>query len=142
MVVVVARVARAMGLARFGALSAGGTKVRANASKRKAMSYERIQKEEARLEREVGELLAAARSAEAEEDALHGEGVRGDEVPEACAAGMGGWRRSVRPGCAWTRRPASRPGKGGGWMWPRKPRAGRKRWPARPPASHPARGEG
>ena len=83
----VVRVARAMGLARFGALSVDGTKVRANASKRKAMSYERMQKEEARLEREVGELLAAARSADEEEDALHGESVRGDEAPEVLRGG-------------------------------------------------------
>ena len=75
------RVARSMGLARFGALSVDGTKVRANASKRKAMSYERMKEEEARLEREIGELLAAVRSAE--DDALHGESVRGDETPEA-----------------------------------------------------------
>ena len=79
----VVRTARAMGLASFGALSAGGTKVRANASKRKAMSYERMQREEARLEGEVEDILAAARSADDEEDALHGEGVRGGEVPEA-----------------------------------------------------------
>ena len=60
-------------------------KVRANASKRKAMSCERMQREEARLERETGELLAAVRSAE--EDALHGEGVRGGEAPEALRGG-------------------------------------------------------
>ena len=79
----VVRVARSMGLASFGALSVDGTKVRANASKRKAMSYERMQREEARLEGEIEDILAAARSADDEEDALHGEGVRGGEVPEA-----------------------------------------------------------
>ena len=83
----VVRVARSMGLARFGALSAGGTKVRANASKRKAMSCERMQKEEERLESEIGELLAAARRIDHGEDALHGEDVRGDEVPEALRGG-------------------------------------------------------
>ena len=83
----VVRMARSMGLARFGALSAGGTKVRANASKRKAMSYERMQREEARLEGEIEDILAAALRADAEEDALHGEGVRGDEVPEALRGG-------------------------------------------------------
>ena len=83
----VVRTARAMGLASFGALSVDGTKVRANASKRKAMSYERMQREEARLEGEVEGILAAARSADDEEDALHGEGVRGGEVPEALRGG-------------------------------------------------------
>ena len=83
----VVRMARAMGLASFGALSVDGTKVRANASKRKAMSYERMQREEARLEGEVEGILAAALRADAEEDALHGEGVRGDEAPEALRGG-------------------------------------------------------
>ena len=82
----VVRVAHAMGLTRFGALSAGGTKVRANASKRKAMSYQRMQREEARLEREIDGILAAALRAD-EEDALHGESVRDDEVPEALRGG-------------------------------------------------------
>ena len=52
----VVRVAREMGLARFGKLSIDGTKVRANASKRKAMSYERMLKEEARLQEEIAAL--------------------------------------------------------------------------------------
>ena len=72
-----------MGLASFGSLSVDGPKVRANASKRKAMSYARMKKEEERLEREVGDLLAAARQAGADEDEIHGEDIRGDEVPEA-----------------------------------------------------------
>ena len=49
----VVQVAREMGLARFGKLSVDGTKVRANASKRKAMSYERMGKEAARLQAEI-----------------------------------------------------------------------------------------
>ena len=48
----VVQVAREMGLARFGKLSVDGTKVRANAS-RKAMSYERMGKEAARLQAEI-----------------------------------------------------------------------------------------
>ena len=54
----VVQVAREMGLARFGKLSVDGTKVRANASKRKAMSYERMGKEAARLQAEIEALLA------------------------------------------------------------------------------------
>ena len=46
--------ARELGLARFGKLSVDGTKVRANASKRKAMSYGRMQEEERRLSGEIG----------------------------------------------------------------------------------------
>ena len=49
MFVEVVRVAREMGVVRFGTLSVDGTKVRANASKRKAMSYGRMLTEEARL---------------------------------------------------------------------------------------------
>ena len=74
-------VAREMGLVRFGTLSLDGTKVRAKASKRKAMSYERILKEQARLEKEIEALLAGAVSIDAEEDARYGADVRGDELP-------------------------------------------------------------
>ena len=49
----VVRVAREMGVANFGKLSVDGTKVRANASKRKAMSYGRMLEEERRLEGEI-----------------------------------------------------------------------------------------
>ena len=78
----VVRVARELGLARFGKLSIDGTKVRANASKRKAMSYGRMRKEERRLKGEVEALLNRARDTDAEEDARFGESLRGDELPE------------------------------------------------------------
>ena len=74
-------VAREMGLVRFGTLSLDGTKVRAKASKRKAMSYERMLKEQARLEKEIEALLAGAVSIDVEEDARYGADVRGDELP-------------------------------------------------------------
>ena len=79
--VAVVRLARELGLARFGKLSIDGTKVRANASKRKAMSYGRIAKEERRLRGEIEALLAAAGAADAAEDARLGADVRGDELP-------------------------------------------------------------
>ena len=60
MFVEVVRVAREMGVVRFGTLSVDGTKVRANASKRKAMSYGRMLKEEARLKEEIAGLLDEA----------------------------------------------------------------------------------
>ena len=77
----VVRVARELGLARFGRLSIDGTKVGANASKRKAMSYERMLKEEVRLQEEITALLAQAVAVDAEEDERYGEAVRGDELP-------------------------------------------------------------
>jgi len=59
-----------------------GTKVRANASKHKAMSYGRMVEKERELEAEVARLLAEAERVDAEEDALYGKGKRGDELPD------------------------------------------------------------
>ena len=78
----VVRLARELGFAGLGRVAVDGTKVRANASKRKAMSYGRMRGEEARLKREIAELLAEAEAADAEEDERYGEDVRGDELPE------------------------------------------------------------
>ena len=81
MFVEVVRVAREMGVVRFGTLSVDGTKVRANASKRKAMSYGRMLKEEARLKEEIQGLLDKAGAVDSQEDERYGEPVRGDELP-------------------------------------------------------------
>ena len=78
----VVRLARGMGLAGFGRVSVDGTKVRANASKRKAMSYGRMAREERRLQAEIRALLKTAEAADAAEDARYGEDARGDELPE------------------------------------------------------------
>ena len=77
----VVRLARELGLASFGKLSIDGTKVRANASRRKAMSYGRMVAEERRLSGEIEALLATAGEADAAEDARVGAEVRGDELP-------------------------------------------------------------
>ena len=81
MFVEVVRVAREMGVVRFGTLSVDGTKVRANASKRKAMSYGRMLQEEARLKEEIEGLLERAGAVDGEEDERYGEEMRGDELP-------------------------------------------------------------
>jgi hypothetical protein len=73
------------GLVRLGHVAIDGTKVQANASKHKAMSYERMGETEQRLEREVHELLAQAAARDAAEDAQYGKGRRGDELPEELA---------------------------------------------------------
>jgi transposase len=73
------------GLVKVGLVSLDGTKVKANASRHKAMSYEYMQKEEQRLHNEIAELLAQAKSADEAEDALHGLDQRGDELPEELA---------------------------------------------------------
>ena len=85
----VVMLARALGLAGLGRVSVDGTKVRANANKRKAMSYGRMVKEEAGLEAEIrglrGEikgLLEKAEAVDEAEDERYGEEACGDEVPE------------------------------------------------------------
>ena len=77
----VVRMAREMGLVRFGTLSIDGTKVRANASKRKAMSYDRMLREESRLAEEIESLLSSASAVDEEEDRRYGKELRGDELP-------------------------------------------------------------
>src|SRR5438105_2471586 len=70
------------GLVKLGHVALDGTKIRANASKHKAMSYERMEKRAAELEAEVAKWLSAAEAADAEEDKLHGRDKTGDEMPE------------------------------------------------------------
>ena len=101
----VVRVAREMGVVRFGTLSVDGTKVRANASKRKAMSYGRMLQEEARLKEEI--------------EGAVGEGGRGrwrkrmnatarrcavTNCLRSCNAGRSVWRRLRRRRRGWRRR--------------------------------------
>ena len=74
--------AREPGVAHFGKLSIDGTKVRANASKRKAMSYERMRQEQRRLSDEIKALLLRARETDVAEDTRFGEALHGDELPE------------------------------------------------------------
>ena len=70
------------GAMKLGRVSLDGTKIKANASKHKAMSYGRIQEKQKQLKAEVRQLMAQAEAADAEEDALHGRDRRGDELPE------------------------------------------------------------
>ena len=69
------------GLVRLGHVALDGTKIKANASKHKAMSYERMEKRAAELEAEVAKWLSAAEAADAEEDKLHGRDRTGEEMP-------------------------------------------------------------
>jgi len=79
------RLCAGAGLVKVGLVSLDGTKVKANASRHKAMSYEYMQKEEERLRKEMAELLAQAESTDAAEDDLHGREARGDELPAELA---------------------------------------------------------
>jgi len=69
------------GLVKLGHVSIDGTKIKANASKHKAMSYKHMNETEARLKQEIDALLAAAEKADAEEDAQYGKDRHGDELP-------------------------------------------------------------
>jgi len=69
-------------LVKLGHVALDGTKMKANASKHKAMSYGRMGEKEKELQREVEELLRKAESVDAEEDQRYGKGIRGDELPE------------------------------------------------------------
>jgi transposase len=70
------------GLVKLGRVAVDGTKMKANASKHKAMSYARMSEREAALKRQVAELLARADAVDDEEDAEYGRDRRGDELPE------------------------------------------------------------
>ena len=70
------------GLVQLGHVALDGTKVKANASKHKAMSYDRMQKREHEYQEKVEALLRAAEEADTAEDDLYGKDKRGDELPE------------------------------------------------------------
>jgi transposase len=72
------------GLVKMGHVSLDGTKVKANASRHKAMSYGRMKDKELEYEAVVRELFSRADSVDAEEDRRYGE-LRGDELPEELA---------------------------------------------------------
>ena len=78
----VLRLCQRMGLVKLGHVALDGTKIKANASKHKAMSNERMTQDIARLEAEVTKLLQAAEQIDATEDQEHGTGRRGEELPE------------------------------------------------------------
>jgi transposase len=68
------------GLVKLGHVAIDGTKLQANASKHKAMSYNRMEEKEKQLRAEVDRLLALAEETDAAEDALYGKGNRGDDL--------------------------------------------------------------
>jgi len=70
------------GLVKLGTLALDGSKVQANASKHKAMSYERMQEQEKRLEQEIASLLARAEQTDCAEDKRFGEGQREEDLPD------------------------------------------------------------
>jgi transposase len=77
----VVAIAREAGVIHLGALAVDGSKVKASASKHKAMSYGRMRDEERRLREQIAALTTQAAATDAAEDAAHGPDVRGDELP-------------------------------------------------------------
>jgi transposase len=78
----VLKLALTAGAIRLGRVALDGSKVKANASKHKAMSYKRMKEEERNLRVEVQRLLKQAKAADDEEDARFGKDKNGDELPE------------------------------------------------------------
>jgi transposase len=73
------------GLVKLGHIALDGTKIKANASRHKAMSYGRILKEEASLKEEIKQLLEKSEAIDQQEDDRYGPDRRGDELPEELA---------------------------------------------------------
>jgi hypothetical protein len=81
----VLQLCRETGLVKVGVVILDGTKVAANASRSRSSNYEKLQRREQQYEQLVEELLKQAGQADEEEDARHGKGKRGDELPPELA---------------------------------------------------------
>jgi transposase len=80
----VLKIALEAGLMKVGRVALDGTKIKANASKHKAMSYDRMKDKERDLRADVKEMMAQAEAADVEEDERYGD-QRGDELPAELA---------------------------------------------------------
>jgi len=81
----VLKVCRESGLVKLGRVALDGTKIKANASKHKAMSYARMVEKESELRRQIKEMFRQADAIDREEDRRYGPDRRGDELPEELA---------------------------------------------------------
>jgi transposase len=78
----VLRLVLEVGALKLGRVALDGSKVKANASKHKAMSYGRMEESEKRLREEVQKLMKQAEAADEEEDKRYGRERHGEELPE------------------------------------------------------------
>jgi transposase len=76
------RLCQEAGLVKLGHMALDGTKIKANASKHKTMSYGRMKKKKEELEKEIDELLKNAESVDKEEDRKYGKGKKGWDLPD------------------------------------------------------------
>jgi transposase len=81
----VLRLCQKTGMVKLGHVAIDGTKVKANASKHKAMSYARMQEEEKRLKKEIAKLMRESEFTDRSEDRCYGADKRGDELPKELA---------------------------------------------------------
>lgn len=78
----VLKIALEAGAMKLGQVALDGTKIKANASKHKAMSWDRMLEQEQKIRQQVKDLLRRAAATDAEEDAQYGTDKSGDELPE------------------------------------------------------------
>src|SRR5579875_1741050 len=78
----VLKMALEMGAVKLARVALDGSKIKANASKHKAMSYDRMVEQERAIRKQVKEMLARAEAADAEEDRRYGKDRAGDELPK------------------------------------------------------------
>lgn len=78
----VVRLAKELGMVELGMIGLDGTKIKANASKHKAMSYGRMREEEVKLKQEIEALLERARATDAQEDVRLGVDQTEQELPQ------------------------------------------------------------
>ena len=76
------RLCQEAGLVKLGHVALDGTKIKANASKHKAMSYGKMKKKKEELEKEIDELLKNAEAVDREEDKKYGKGKKGWDLPD------------------------------------------------------------
>jgi transposase len=78
----VLRLCQTAGLVKLGHVALDGTKIKANASKHKAMSYQRMKKAEAELEAIVSSWFKQAQVSDAREDEEHGVNRSAEQLPD------------------------------------------------------------
>ena len=115
------------GLVRLGRVALDGTKLDANASRHKAMSYDHIVPRIAELEAEVKVLLEEAARVDQAEDEAFGEDRRGDELSPSSPGARAGSRYCAPPRRRSSARPKTRPRRGHE-EGPRPPAGARRRW--------------
>jgi transposase len=104
----VLRLCRQAGLVKLGHVALDGTKIKANASKHKAMSYGRMKTAEDKLAAEVAAWMKQAEAIDEAEDRAIGREQRGDEARSGLPTKPSGSPRSERPRQRWKRRPKKR----------------------------------